>query len=54
VAPWARRTQRLAHWLAHIAVALAGTAGVRLSRGLGLAVSRHTLLRLLRRLPLPA
>ena len=53
VAPWARRTQRLAHWLVHIAVALAGTAGARLSRGLGLAVSRHTLLRLLRRLPLP-
>jgi transposase len=34
-------------------MALGGRAGVRLSRGLGLAVSRHTLLRLLRRLPLP-
>jgi transposase len=53
VAPWARRTQRLAQWLVHIAVALAGTAGARLSRGLGLAVSRNTLLRLLRRVPLP-
>jgi len=53
VAPWARRTQRLAHWLAPIAMALAGRAGARLSRGLGLDVSRHTLLRLLRRLPLP-
>jgi transposase len=54
VAPWARRTQRLMHWLAHIAMALGGRAGVRLSRALGLAVSRHTLLRLLRRLPLPS
>jgi transposase len=53
VAPWARRTQRLAQWLVHIAVALAGTAGARLSRSLGLGVSRNTLLRLLRRLPLP-
>jgi len=53
VAPWARRTQRRAQWLVHIAVALAGTAGARLSRRLGLGVSRHTLLRLLRRLPLP-
>ena len=53
VAPWARRTQRLMHWLAHIAMALGGRAGVRLSRALGLAVSRNTLLRLLRRLPLP-
>jgi transposase len=53
VAPWARRTQRLTQWLMHIAMALAGTAGARLSRGLGLAVSRNTLLRLLRQLPLP-
>jgi transposase len=53
VAPWARQTQRLAHWLVHIALALAGTAGARLCRGLGLGVSRNTLLRLLRRLPLP-
>jgi transposase len=53
VAPWARRTQRLMHWLAHIAMALGGRAGARLSRALELAVSRHTLLRLLRRLPLP-
>jgi transposase len=36
-----------------LALALAGTAGARLSRGLGLGVSRNTLLRLLRRLPLP-
>jgi transposase len=54
VTPWARRTPRLANWLAPIALALGGTAGARLSRGLGLAVSRHTRLRLWRRLPMPA
>jgi transposase len=53
VAPWARRTQRLAQWLAPIAVALGGTAGARLSHGLSGAVSRNTLLRVVRRLPLP-
>ena len=53
VTPWARRTPRLADWLVHIALALGGTAGARLSRGLGLVVSRNTLLRLLRRLPMP-
>jgi transposase len=53
IAPWARRTQRLAQWLIHIAVALGGAAGARLSRCLGVAVSRHTLLRVLRRLPIP-
>ena len=53
VAPWARRTQRLAPWLVHIAMARAGTAGACRSRRLGLGVSRHTLLRLRRRLPLP-
>ena len=53
VAPWARRTQRLAYWLAHIALALGGTAGARLSRRFGLSISRNTLLRLLRRLPMP-
>jgi transposase len=53
VAPWARRTQRLMHWLAHIALALGGRAGARLSGALGLSVSRHALLRLLRSLPLP-
>jgi transposase len=53
VAPWARRTQRLVRWLAQIAVALGGTAGAQLSQGLGGAVSRNTLLRLVRQLPLP-
>jgi transposase len=27
VAPWARRTQRLVYWLAHVALALGGRAG---------------------------
>jgi transposase len=53
VAPWARRTPRLMQWLTRIALALGGRAGVRLSRTLGLAISRHTLLRLVRRLPMP-
>ena len=53
VAPWARRTERLLHWLAPIAVALGGAAGAQLSRCLGGAVSRRTLLRVLRRLPVP-
>lgn len=54
VAPWARRTARLLHWLAAIAIALGGAAGVQLSRGLGVPVSRRTLLGVLRRLPLPS
>jgi transposase len=54
VAPWARRTERCLHRLAHIAVALGGAAGVQLSRGLGMAVSRRTLLRVRRRLPIPS
>lgn len=43
VAPWARRTQRLVHWLVHIALALAGTVEARRSRGLGQAITRNTL-----------
>ena len=54
VTPWARRTERLLQWLTHIALALGGAAGVRLSRGLGVPVSRRTLLRVLRRLPIPS
>jgi transposase len=53
VAPWARRTQRLARVLEHIGLALGGAAGARLSQQLGLRASRNTVLRLLRRLPLP-
>jgi transposase len=54
VAPWARRTSRLLHWLAAIAVTLGGAAGARLSQQQELAVSRNTLLRVLRRLPVPS
>jgi transposase len=51
-APWARRTRRLVAWLLAIGLALGGAAGVRLSRRLGCPLSRQTLLRLIRRLPL--
>jgi transposase len=53
-APWARRTLRLAQRLADLGVALGGTAGVRLGQCWGLAVSRQTLLHLLRQLSVPA
>jgi transposase len=53
-APWARRTLRLAQRLVALGVALGGTAGVHLCRRWDLTVSRNTLLRLLRRLPLPS
>jgi transposase len=53
-APWARRTLRLAQRLVALGLALGGRAGVHLGRAWDLAVSRTTLLRLLRGLPLPA
>jgi transposase len=53
VAPWARRTCRLAGRLLAIGLALGGAAGARLGRVLGLMASRNTLLRLIRRAPLP-
>ena len=53
-APWARRTLRLAQHLADLGVALGGKTGVALGQCWGLAVSRQTLLRLLRRLPVPS
>ena len=53
-APWARRTLRLAQRLVAVGLALGGKAGVSLSQRWGLAVSRNTLLRLLRRQPVPA
>jgi transposase len=53
-APWARRTLRLAQRLVALGVALGGQAGVHLGHAWDLAVSRHTLLRGLRRQPAPA
>ena len=53
VAAYARKTQRLIAALQAIGVALGGQAGARLSKRLGLPASRDTLLRLVRRLPLP-
>jgi len=53
-APWARRTNRLAKELSAIGLALGGAAGARLSKGLGIRVSRNTILRSIVRLPLPA
>src|SRR5262245_40536840 len=49
----ARRTLRLAQRLVALGMALGHKAGVRLSHDWGLAVSQNTLLRMLRRLPLP-
>jgi transposase len=54
VAPWARRTLRLAARLLAMGLALGGAAGVRLSQSFGLTVSRNTLLRVIRRTPGPA
>jgi len=53
-APWARRTLRLAQRLLALGVALGGKAGVRLGHAWEVAISRNTLLRLLRRQPEPA
>ena len=52
-APWARRTLRLAQRLIALGVALGGAAGVHLGQQWDLIVSRNTLLRGLRRLPVP-
>ena len=52
-APWARRTLRLAQRLVALGVALGGTAGEHLGKQWDLGVSRNTLLRGLRRRPLP-
>jgi transposase len=48
-APWARRTRRLVQRLVALGLALGGRAGVQLSHAWDVAVSRHTLLRGLRR-----
>ena len=52
-APWARRTLRLAQRLLALGVAWGGQAGVRLGHAWDVQVSRNTLLRLLRRQPVP-
>jgi len=51
--PEGRKTTRLTGRLTAMGVALGGAAGVRLGRKLGLEASRNTLLRLIRRAPLP-
>jgi transposase len=53
VASYARKTCRLITTLQVIGVALGGQAGARLTQRLGLPTSRDTLLRLIRRRPLP-
>jgi transposase len=50
---YARRSTLLHRTLEHIGVALGGRPGARLSNALGRSVSRMTLLRLVRALPLP-
>ncbi|MEV4734615.1 ISL3 family transposase [Saccharopolyspora sp. NPDC049426] len=52
-AKWSRRTNQLTSMLIAIGLELAGRAGARLARRLGLPVGRDTLLRLIRRLPDP-
>jgi transposase len=48
-----RRTPGLRAWLEAVALALAGRAGARLAAALGVTVSRHVLLRLVRAMPDP-
>ena len=48
-----RRTTQLRHLLDRVALALAGRAGARLAQALGAAVSRFTMIRLIRALPDP-
>ena len=50
---WARRTQPVTTMLAGIGLVLAGRAGARLAEGLGVAVGRNVLLRIVRALPVP-
>ena len=50
-APWARRTQRLAHRQRMIGLIVAGTAGARVATEVNQPASRHTILRLVRQTP---
>ncbi len=54
VAPYARRTARLAQWFTVVGLALGGEAGARLLRALGLQTSPDALLAHLHTLPLPS
>ncbi|MEM6252848.1 MAG: transposase family protein [Cyanobacteria bacterium P01_D01_bin.156] len=54
VKPWARKTNRVMEQLRAIGMALAGSAGARLTPQLNLVASRETLLRLVRQISLPA
>ncbi len=53
VAPYARRTQRLAAWVRAVGFALGGNAGMRLLSALGVVASADTLVREVRRTTLP-
>lgn len=53
VAPYARRTERLAKQQQEVAFAVGGEAGARLLKILGMATSADTLLRLIRQAPEP-
>ena len=54
VAPWARRTLRLAEDQRQLGLALGGAAGARLAVKQRMSVSRSTLLRLVRSVPCPS
>lgn len=54
MAPWARRTQRLAAQLTEIALYTGGEGGAKLSQTLHCEVSQNTLLSLIYRQPMPA
>jgi Transposase/zinc-finger of transposase IS204/IS1001/IS1096/IS1165 len=50
---YARRTLRLTATVGRLAIALAGRAGARVLAGLGMSISRSTVLRVLMALPIP-
>ncbi|MBW4541931.1 MAG: ISL3 family transposase [Myxacorys chilensis ATA2-1-KO14] len=54
MAPWARRTQRLAAQLTEIGLRAGGEGGAKLSKTLHCAVSQNTLLSFIDRQPMPA
>ena len=54
IKPWARRTQRLTDRQAALGIAAGGLPGERLSPSLAMPLSHDTLLRLIRRLSIPA